>query len=151
MRRRVRSRLIPWWIALPLACSPAPDGTSPGAPAEAERRWEAAALQDYRFDFQQQCFCVPEQAQPVTIEVRGGRVTRVVSRTTGQDITGAEGLYWRTVPELFRVIEGARRDGVTPLEVRYDPELGYPTSIEAGSLAADAGAVYTVSNLQPLE
>lgn len=147
----MRPRLLPWWLVLPLACSPAPDAASPGAPAEAERRWEASGVRDYRFDFQQQCFCVPEQVQPVTIEVRDGRIVRVTARPSGQDITGAEGLHWRTIPELFQVIEGARRDGLTPLEVSYHPELGYPTSIEAGSLAADAGAVYTVSNLQPLE
>lgn len=148
----MRSRFILWWLVLlPFACSPAPDASAPDAPAEAQRRWEAAALLDYRFDFQQNCFCVPEQVQPVTIEVRGGRVTRVISRATGQDITGAEGLHWRTVPDLFLVIEGARRDGMEPLAVRYDPELGYPTSIEAGSLAADAGAVYSASNLRPLE
>lgn len=139
-------------LLLPLACSPAPDATEPGSPAAAAlERWEAAGLQDYRFDFQQQCFCVPEQVQPVTIEVRGGRVARVTARETGQDITGVEGLHWFTVPDLFRVIDAARRDGVTPLDVRYDPDLGYPTSIEAGSLAADAGAVYSVSNLRPLE
>lgn len=148
----MRSRsALPLIALFALGCSPAPDAEAPGAPAEAQQRWQAAGLQDYQFDFQQQCFCVLEQVQPVTIEVRGGKVARVVSRETGQDLTGVPGLHWRTVPELFQVIEGAERDGVTPLEVRYDPELGYPTQIEAGSLAADAGVVYSASNLRPLE
>jgi len=116
-----------------------------------QQRWDAANLEDYQFDFQQQCFCVLEQVQPVTIEVSAGKIARVVSRETGEEITGIEGLRWYTVPDLFRVISEAQDSRVTPLTVQYDAQLGYPVSIEAGSLAADAGVVYTVSNLQRLE
>jgi hypothetical protein len=124
------------------------DAAEPGDRAAAQQRWEAAALTDYRFDFQQQCFCVREQVQPVTIEVRDGRISRVVSRETGEDVAAVQGLQWRTIPDLFRVISEARQNGVTPLIVQYDPQLGYPVRIEAGSLAADAGVIYAVSNLE---
>jgi hypothetical protein len=123
-------------------------GEGVGEGVRERERWDAAALGDYRYDFQQQCFCVREQVQPVTIEVRGGRVARVVSRETGAEVAASDGLRWYTVPELFEVIAEARRNGVTPLVVRYDAELGYPTHIEAGSLAADAGTIYSASNLQ---
>lgn len=142
------SLLVP--ALLSCTAAPPPDAdVSGGAGAESEQ-WEAAGLEDYRFDFQQQCFCVRDQVQPVTIEVRGGRVVRVISRETGADMTTVEGLRWPTVPDLFRVMSEARENGVTPLIVRYDPQLGYPAHIEAGSLAADAGIIYTVSNLAPL-
>jgi hypothetical protein len=124
------------------------DADEPGDLAAAQQRWEAAALMDYRFDFQQQCFCVREQVQPVTIDVRDGRISRVVSRETGEDVAAVQGLQWRTIPDLFRVISEARQSGVTPLIVQYDPQLGYPVRIEAGSLAADAGVIYAVSNLE---
>jgi hypothetical protein len=150
---RMRPSLPLSLIALiTLACSagatPEIDG-SDGLVAE-QRRWEAAQLADYRFDFQQQCFCVLEQVQPVTIEVRAGRIARVISRETGEDMTEVEGLRWYTVPDLFRVIADAQQEGITPLSIRYDPELGHPVHIEAGSLAADAGVIYTVANLEPL-
>lgn len=134
-------------------------GCSTGAPPDSDsgndlpverQRWEAAALADYQFDFQQQCFCVQEQVQPVTIEVRGGAISRVISRETGDEVAASDGLRWYTVTDLFAVIADARERGVEPLVVRYDPQLGYPVHIEAGSLAADAGIIYTASNLQPL-
>lgn len=148
--RIMRSKLSAACIALvSFGCSTgtSSDADEPGDFAAAQQRWEAAALTDYRFDFEQQCFCVREQVQPVTIEVRDGRIVRVVSRETGEELTAVEGLQWRTIPDLFRVISDARQDEVTPLTVQYDPELGYPAHIEAGSLAADAGVIYTVSNL----
>jgi hypothetical protein len=147
----MRNRLMTVWLApVLLACSSGsvPEAGPPAGVAVERQRWESAGVATYRFDFEQQCFCVREQVQPVTIEVRDGAVTRVVSRETGADITAVEGLRWPTIGDLFRVMEEAARDGITPLVVRYDPELGYPTHIEAGSLAADAGIIYTASNLE---
>lgn len=128
--------------------SPDPDSDT-DLPVE-RQQWEAAALSDYRFDFQQQCFCVQEQVQPVTIEVRAGAISRVISRETGDEVAASDGLRWYTIADLFGVIADAQERGVEPLVVHYDPQRGYPVHIEAGSLAADAGVIYTASNLQPL-
>lgn len=128
-----------------------PGGAPPAAPQDADRqRWEAAALDDYRYDFQQQCFCIREQVQPVTIEVRGGRVHRVVSRETGS-VVADPNLRWPTIPELFEIVAEAREGGSGPVEVRYDPRLGYPTHIQTGTLANDAGVIYTASGVRPLD
>jgi hypothetical protein len=64
----------------------------------------------------------------------------------------AAGLHGRrpTVSDLFRLVADSREQGVTPLEVGYDAQLGYPVRIEAGSLAADAGTIYTAAALEPL-
>ena len=129
------------------AIAPADEPAATSTPEE--RRWEAARLSDYRYDFEQQCFCLREQTQPVTVEVRGGRVARVVSRETGQPVVQRENLRWHTIPELFRMAAEARRNG-TETKVTHDPRLGYPTRIEIGSLAADAGVIYIASNLRPL-
>jgi hypothetical protein len=137
-------------LALAAGCATVPAG-EPGVVSTEERRWQAAGLRDYRYDFEQQCFCTEERRQPVTVEVRGGRVVRVVSRATGREVPLRDDLRWYTVPELFARVAEARREGVLPLEVAYDPRLGYPTRIEAGSLAADAGVVYLASNLRPLD
>ncbi len=112
--------------------------------------WADAGLDDYTYSFKQDCFCVLEQVQPVTIEVRDGRIARVVSAESGEDITGNTNLRWYTVSELFGLIEEAGMNGWEPLIVEYDAELGYPTRIEIGSLAADAGVIYTASGLRPL-
>lgn len=149
MHRNVR--LLALSLLLP-ACS-----SSGGMPAEppvdlaaAQQRWSAGAPASYRFDYQQECFCVREQVQPVTIEVRDGRVARVVSRESGQEVAATGNLRWPTIVELFDIIAEAQRNGVQPLVVQYHEQQGYPTRIEAGSLAADAGVIYHATNLQPL-
>lgn len=128
--------------------SPAP-ATQPAAGTAQEEQWRASALSDYRFDFEQQCFCIAEQRQPVTIEVRGGRVSRVLARATGQPVAASENVRWLTVDDLFRRIAEAQANQ-TELRATYDPRLGYPTRVEIGSLAADAGVIYIASNLRPL-
>ncbi len=135
-----------------VACSA---GSSPGADPQRElaaqqRLWQDAGWESYRFEFQQQCFCVREQVQPVLVEVREGRIERVISRETGQDLSSEPNLRWYTVADLFKIISEAQANDTEPLVVRYDPQLGYPTHIEIGSLAADAGVIYTASSLEPL-
>jgi hypothetical protein len=135
------------------ACSaaPTPDAEPRGEVAAHERLWREAGLEDYRFAFRQECFCVREQVQPVTIEVRNGRIARVVANESGQDLSRETNLRWRTIPELFALIAEAQANGVDPLMVQYDPRLGYPTRIEIGSLAADAGVIYSAADLEPVE
>jgi outer membrane lipoprotein-sorting protein len=127
----------------------APVAPRPGAGTAQEQQWRAAALADYRYDFEQQCFCIAEQRQPVTIEVRGGRVSRVLARATGQPVAASENVRWHTVDDLFRLIAEAKANQ-SELRVAYDPRLGYPTRVEIGSLAADAGVIYIAGNLRPL-
>jgi hypothetical protein len=132
------------------ACSvaPGPSGESRGQLAAEQERWQAAGLRSYDYDFQQHCFCVLEQVQQVTVEVRDGVVHRVVSRETGQEVPVHEGLRWHTVPDLFGIIAEAERNGSQLQEVRFDPELGYPAYVEIGTLASDAGVTYSASNLR---
>ncbi|MBD0319233.1 MAG: hypothetical protein ICV87_02800 [Gemmatimonadetes bacterium] len=136
-------------LLLLAGCATTSAPTQSGAGTAEERQWRAAALADYRFDFEQQCFCIEAQRQPVTVEVRGGRVSQVLARATGQPVSAAENVQWRTVDDLFRLIAEARANG-TELRASFDPRLGYPTRVEIGSLAADAGVIYIASNLRPL-
>lgn len=105
---------------------------------------------DYRYDFQRDCFCPREAVQPVTIEVRGGEVVRVVTRPGGEDVTNTRYASWPTIEDLIQEVEEARGRGEKNLVVRYDEELGYPTFIEIGTLANDAGVRYTAANLEYL-
>lgn len=127
------------------------DGAAPRLSVESqERLWEEARPTNYRYHFQQQCFCLPAQVQPVIVEVRDDRIVRVTSVTSGQDVPDDPNLRWPTIPELFELVAGAETDRPDELVVRYDPRFGYPTHIEIGSLAADAGVVYTATGLEPL-
>jgi hypothetical protein len=125
---------------------PPPDAAPGASPIRAA--WEARGLRDYRYDFDRHCFCVIEAVQPVTIEVRDGAVARVVSRNTGEEVERSEAIPWYTIDELIRQVEEAEARG-EEVQVARHPD-GYPTEIEIGSLAADAGVRYEVANLTPL-
>jgi hypothetical protein len=112
-------------------------------------QWRANAWTNYRFDFQRHCFCVPSAVEPVTIEVRGGSIVSVRSRLTGEELPRSESAPWYTIEDLFRLIQDAERSGTRPLIVRYHA-AGYPTLIELGTLASDAGVRYTVENVVTL-
>ena len=128
--------------------------TMPGNGPVAEHRsqWQSQHLSDYSYQFQRDCFCTPTATQPVTIEVRGGQVSRVLSTTTGQPLPNADVQpgSWPTIDDLFQQIEELQAAKVTPLVVRWDGARGYPTYIEAGTLANDAGAVTRTGSLKPL-
>ena len=126
--------------------------TSPsGAPvSERLHQWRAQNLADYRYDFQRTCYCGLSARQPVTIEVHGGKVTKVTPRAGAEWMEGDPHVTWPTVEDLFQQIDAARASGTTPLVVRWDSGRGYPTYIEMGTLATDAGTVINTGNLQPL-
>jgi hypothetical protein len=113
-------------------------------------QWRAHEWLDYRFDFDRHCFCVPEAVEPVTVEVRDGRVASVRSRRTGEELPRTASVPWYTIEDLFRLIRDAERAGTRPLVVRYHPQ-GYPTEIELGTLANDAGVRYSIENVVPLD
>lgn len=130
--------------------------SSSGGPAgpiidveSARARWTVEGFESYRYDLERICFCVPEAREPVTIEVRNGVVTAVASRNTWASMLGSEVVAWPTIEELFEMIERAEADGER-VSVEFAPS-GYPSVIEIGELAADAGTNYLISNAADLD
>ena len=103
---------------------------------------DLVARGNYRFDFQRQCFCIREAVQEVTITVMDGGVRSAISTETGSDLALLPNLGWPTLDELLREVEAAREVGnLTSIEYG---QQGYPTYVEIGSLAADAGVIYQI-------
>jgi hypothetical protein len=100
---------------------------------------------DYRYTFQQFCFCSPEFA---IVTVRGGEVESVVSVDGGA--TSGRGY---TVEGLFSLIE--KYIGLDPysMGVRYHESWGHPTSIGVdflGPTVADDDLSISASDVTPL-
>ena len=97
---------------------------------EAQRRraaWRALGIQEYRIRVAVGCFC-PWPQTPAILEVRHG-VAVELRDTTGRKF-GPLREPWSvyTVEGLFDLVEqAARRNDV--LEVAYNAQYGYPTSI----------------------
>ena len=111
---------------LALACS---DGTGPqGTDLERGRaKWEAAAIENYAYDYRRRCFCLPQLTRPVRIQVEDGDVTGGSFLDDGQPVAAADLKLYPTVEDLFIQVQNAVQADADSIVVSYHPELGYPT------------------------
>jgi hypothetical protein len=114
-----------------------------------QKLWERQGIFNYRYTLSNDCFCISEFRGPVIIEVRDGSTTNIVSADTAMPVNSELFQKYDTVPKLFDLIKDAIANG-EDLSVEYDHVLGYPTQINIGNLAADAGIITTVKDLQEI-
>jgi len=119
--------------------------------ARNRQRWASAGIHDYEFDFQRNCFCLPETTEPVHIVVRQDVVTSVVRTSDGQPAS-TRVTAWPRVDELFADVQQRLDQGIERLDVQYDPTYGYPRSIVAdiALMMADDEYSLTAGNLRRL-
>lgn len=100
--------------------------------ARAEERWYEAPRSEYRMTLEARCFCdVPSE---FTVTVFGGQVTQVTAdgRTIPLKQARQSGAAY-TVDDLFMLVhELVARHGAGAVDVTFDPEWGYPVTIETG-------------------
>lgn len=111
-------------------CTGGPFGAS-GARAEllgGRALWQREGAADYAYTVRRVCFCGPEVAGPVRVEVRGGHTVSVAT-PGGQSL--AMGAFDRldTVEELFATVEEAIERDPHHLMAGYDPARGHPVSL----------------------
>ena len=108
--------------------------------------WLARGIDDYNVQLQISCFCGGDIRRPVLVEVRDGAVAKVWDLETARAVTDLS--LYPTITKLFdKAI--AERSGGGYVSVAYDREFGIPARIEIGTLANDAGTLYTLGDLRP--
>lgn len=143
---RIRSLLFA--VALAGCAAPLTQADAGAQDAYAQRRlWERQGMDDYRFVFSRDCFCLGRG--PVLVTVRDGRVAETRNPQTGQPVSTEEATGVMTIDALFDRIAEAQANGEYT-DIEYHPTLGYPTDAEIGTLANDAGVRYHVTNVQRL-
>lgn len=115
-----------------------------------QRLWNRQNIKNYRYTLTNSCFCISEFRGPSIIEVRNGVTVSITNAETGQPVDSTLLRQYSTVPKLFTLIRNAINSGEPELSVTYDSQLGYPTQINIGNLAADAGVFTTISNFEVL-
>lgn len=107
----------------------------------ARTTWAAKRPETYRFTFALACEC---DQGPWTLTVDGDLLVDV-SRD-GPGIPGAE-VPFESIDAIFDDIEATLDEGTVPVDVEYDPELGYPTSYvwNGPELPVDGGFILTVT------
>jgi hypothetical protein len=149
MMRTLVRRILPLAaLALAAACSGDPTGASLREVAVHQQRWKSQHLSSYTFTYQVACFCPPIVNHPATVEVRDGQVVGVVS-STGEPVTAQMLAWWPTIDKVFEQIRQERDGGQSRLRITWNERLGYPTTVNSGWDAADAGYVMSVSDVHP--
>ena len=123
---------IALWVALSAGCQTRAACPDDPAISAARNAWAARHLADYRFVWQESCFCVPEAVQPIVVTVRGGEIVaatdrngRAISTEVRENLLTIDALYRRAAAAqctaaVVRVVAGT--DGV-PASVFIDPSL----------------------------
>ncbi len=145
-------------MSLPLLAScdsmTSPDEQSFREEIEAHReQWEARPFRDYAYRLERVCFCLPGTQGPVRVEVRMGRVVRVLDTETGEPV--AEHLHhlFPGVDGLFTILLDAVDRDAHEIEVEWDAGLGHPTRIriDYDPQVADEELGFDASGVEALE
>ncbi|MEH1872843.1 DUF6174 domain-containing protein [Nostoc sp.] len=112
--------------------------------------WNRQKINNYRYKLSNDCFCIPDFRGPIIIEVRNGITKSITNAQTGKPVSSELLQQYSTIPKLFNLIQNTINSGESQLTVAYNPKFGYPTQINIGNLAADAGVFTTISNFEIL-
>jgi hypothetical protein len=110
-------------------------------------RWQSVGFADYTYRVDRACFC--GFAGLAEIEVRNSVIVAVTQVHDGSAVEPEFFQFYDTVEDLFDLIEDAIAREPQVLNVEYDAQLGYPTSIELDYAfnVADDELTVTVSGL----
>jgi hypothetical protein len=115
--------------------------------AAARSQWIANAPAAYDFTYLRSCFC--PDVIPARVYVDAGVVALVVDTQTSVPLPADRNDDFPTVEQLFNELDQLIRREPFQLEVRYDPELGYPSfvSVDIEERMVDEEFSYTVEDL----
>jgi hypothetical protein len=115
--------------------------------AAARSQWIADAPAAYDFTYFRSCFC--PDGFPARVYVDAGVVTLVVDLQSSDPLPADRNDDFPTVDQLFNELEELIRLEPFQLEVRYDPELGYPSyvGVDIEERVVDEEFSYTVDDL----
>ena len=91
--------------------------------------WNEQALSSYQYVFNWSCFCLPEYTAPVNIKVERGEWTEISQVRDGVPVSEKDWKRYKTIEELFDIIDEAFLQDAKEISVEYDPDLAYPTSV----------------------
>lgn len=130
-----------------------PLGPERDALARARAQWVRLGPEAYVYRYHLTCFCGPDVTEPMFVVVRGATVDEATYEASGQPVPEAVLASLWTVEGLFgRVQDAIQREAVS-LQVEYDADLGYPTSVsvDISRQIVDEEYAFTATGLVALD
>lgn len=143
---RIGAYLLLPLLATLISCAPIVQGGPQGDLDLARSRWRTmGSPANYSYRYQMTCFCPRELVQPVIITVRDGRVDKVVYVESQQPADPQFMSHYKTIEELFGLLQEAIDRNPDRMAVNYDPAYGYPLSanIDYSEQMADEELMFT--------
>ena len=111
--------------------------------------WASHGITNYRFQFQQGCFCDPITSSRVSITVADGAISSVRDVHADTLVSASFWTRFKTIDQLFDIVLRAENEA-DRLDVEYDSQYGYPSFIDVywDAGATDNGWVAEASELE---
>ena len=114
---------------------------------QARDRWAAQSITSYVLTLRRACFC----AGPFAVEIRVSGATIIrIDVASGQPVPPDMEPYFPDIPGLFELILDEIERPAAAVTVEYDPQRGYPTSINVDQIknAIDDEYGYTITGFR---
>ncbi len=114
-----------------------------------KRKWVSSQITSYRYKLEIGGMSGPETA---SIQVDNGVRTSLNPDRAVQDSVIKDWSSYDTMEKVFQLAEKSIYSGANRVSIRYDPSLGYPTSIvvDRWEDVIDDGIGYTITEFKPL-
>lgn len=114
--------------------------------------WESQDLDDYRFQFQWNCFCTTEYIETVWVTVEDGEITSIEAVDPNFEGELPAMSEYRTINGLFDLIREGTENQAYQIQVSYNDTFGYPASayIDYDMEIVDEERGFSVREVQPL-
>jgi hypothetical protein len=116
----------------------------------AETKWQQNRPTHYIYTLQRTCFCPREYNNPIEIRVLNGVVQKAMLLQEQEALPSVRMDEALTINNLFDTIHKAVDSKAAKIDVKYDWEYGYPTSIaiDWDKMMADEETYFTASGLR---
>lgn len=116
----------------------------------AETKWQQHRPVHYTFTLQRSCFCPPDTRKPIEIRVFNNTIQQATVLPEGTPLPAEYKTRAMTIDELFNVIHKAIDNNAARVDVQYDLQYGYPTTlfIDQDERMADEEVSYNISNFK---
>lgn len=116
----------------------------------AETLWKQKRPEHYAYQLQPSCFCPPEYTQPIAIRVFKGVVQQADLVTSKKPLPTERKADAKTIEDLFKLIRDAIERPAASVNVTYDQQYGFPSSIniDVDQMMADEEMYYTVTGFK---
>lgn len=116
----------------------------------AQTLWKQKQPEHYAITLKRSCFCPPEFNKPIEVRVYRGVIQQATIVPDGKPLPVDRKHDAMTVEDLFKMIQDAIAGKAESVDVKYDPQFGFPTaiSIDRSRMIADEEVYISVSDFK---